>query len=121
MRTFLVNLFAWLPTVAFAQSSAPLITRINPPSISTPTGYTHVVEVTGPNRTAYISGQVALDPTGKLVGAGDMNAQAEQAFKNLDAALAAIGAKPADVVKLNVYVIDMSKSQAYREARTRHF
>ena len=64
--------------LAFAQ-----VKRTNPPTLSKPTGYTHVVEVNGPAKTVYIAGQIALDKDGKVVGAGDMKAQAEQVFKNL--------------------------------------
>jgi reactive intermediate/imine deaminase len=106
-----------LPIVAFAQ-----VKRTNPPALSTPTGYTHVVEVTGPNRTIYISGQIAFDKDGKIVGApGDMKAQAEQVFRNLQAALAAAGATFADVVKMNSYITDMSKVQAVRDVRAQYF
>ena len=56
-----------------------------------------------------------------MVGAGDMKAQAEQVFKNLEAALAAGGAKFADVVKMNTYVTDMDKAPAVREVRARYF
>ena len=116
MRIMLSALFLFLPIVAFAQ-----VKRTNPPSLSTPTGYTHIVEVTGPNRTIYISGQIAYDKDGKVVGAGDMKAQAEQVFKNLQAALAAAGAKFSDVVKMNSYITDMSKVQAVRDVRARYF
>ena len=116
MRIMLSALFLFLPIVAFAQ-----VKRTNPPSLSTPTGYTHIVEVIGPNRTIYISGQIAYDKDGKVVGAGDMKAQAEQVFKNLQAALAAAGAKFSDVVKMNSYITDMSKVQAVRDVRARYF
>ena len=46
--------------IAFAQ-----VKRTNPPALSKPTGYTHVVEVTGPAKTIYIAGQIALDKDGK--------------------------------------------------------
>lgn len=55
---------------------------INPSGLSTPPGFTHVVEVTG-GRTIYLSGQVAVDPAFHLVGKGDFRAQAEQVFENL--------------------------------------
>src|SRR5258708_9922270 len=71
---------------------------INPPTLSAPPGYTHVVEVTG-GRTIYIAGQIALDRNGQVVGAGDFHAQAEQVFKNLQAALAAVAADFTHVVK----------------------
>src|SRR3954447_2440218 len=116
MRVLFPVLFMLVPVLAFAQ-----VKRTNPPTLSKPTGYTHIVEVTGPNRTIYISGQVAFDKDGKVVGAGDMKAQAEQVFKNLEAALTAAGAKFSDVVKMNSYTSDMSKVQAVRDVRARYF
>ncbi len=95
--------------------------RTNPPTLSKPTGYTHIVEVTGPVRTIYIAGQIAFDKDGNVVGAGDMKAQAEQVFRNLEAALSAAGAKFADVVKMNTHVTDMEKAPAVREVRARYF
>jgi reactive intermediate/imine deaminase len=120
MRFLAMFVLLIVPAMAFAQSSAPQITRTNPPTLSKPTGYTHVVEVTG-GKTVYIAGQVALDKDGNLVGAGDMKAQAEQVFKNLQAALAVAGAKFSDVVKMNTYTTDMSKVAAIREVRARYF
>ena len=116
MRIMLSAVFLFLPVLAFAQ-----VRRTNPPALSTPTGYTHIVEVTGPNRTIYISGQIAFDQDGQVVGAGDMKAQAEQVFKNLEAALTAAGATFSDVVKMNSYITDMSKVQAVRDVRARYF
>ena len=49
--------------------------------------YSHVVTVTGPGKTIYIAGQLARDAEGNIVGPGDMRAQLEQTFKNLDACL----------------------------------
>src|SRR5438034_9540911 len=91
-------LFLFLPVLTLAQTRAPQIKRTNPPTLSKPTGYTHVVEATG-GKTIYISGQIALDKDGKVVGEGDMKAQAEQVFKNLQTALASAGATFKDVVK----------------------
>ena len=122
MRVFLTVALAMIPTAAlFAQARAPHVKRTNPPALSKPTGYTHVVEVTGPSKTIYISGQIAFDKDGTIVGAGDMKAQAEQVFKNLETALAAAGAKFSDVVKMNTYTTDMSQVQAIRDVRARYF
>jgi enamine deaminase RidA (YjgF/YER057c/UK114 family) len=79
---------------------------INPPTLSTPTGYTHVVTIAGGGKLIYLSGQISLDKSGTLVGKGDFAAQARQVHDNLLAALAAAGAKPADVVKINTYVVN---------------
>jgi 2-iminobutanoate/2-iminopropanoate deaminase len=120
MRMMLLAVFVGLPLLAMWQTSAS-IERTNPPTLSTPTGFTHVVEVTGAAKTVYIAGQVAFDASGKVVGAGDMKAQTEQVFKNLEAALKAAGATFADVVKMNTYVTDMSELAVIREVRSRYF
>jgi 2-iminobutanoate/2-iminopropanoate deaminase len=116
MRVMLSIVFVLLPVLAFAQ-----VKRTNPPTLSKPTGYTHIVEVTGPAKTVYISGQIAYDKDGQVVGAGDMKAQAEQVFKNLQTALTAAGATFSDVVKMNTYITDMDKAPAVREVRARYF
>jgi reactive intermediate/imine deaminase len=121
MRVMLSILFVVLPVVAFAQARAPQVKRANPPDLSKPSGYTHIVEVTGPSKTIYISGQIAFDKNGTVVGAGDIKAQAEQVFKNLQIALSAAGAKFSDVVKMNSYITDMSKVQAVRDVRAKYF
>ena len=70
----------------------------------TPT-YSQVVVASG-TRTIYVSGQVPVDGTGALVGAGDLGAQTTQAMRNLGLALAAAGATFADLVKVTTYVVD---------------
>jgi enamine deaminase RidA (YjgF/YER057c/UK114 family) len=92
---------------------------MNPAAIAKPGGYTHVVEVTGPGRIVYIAGQLGLKPNGDI--AGDFRAQCVQAFENLKAALAAVGATFDDVVKLNNYLIDIPKNLGiYREVRDKY-
>jgi enamine deaminase RidA (YjgF/YER057c/UK114 family) len=92
---------------------------INPEGMHAPTGYTHVVEVTA-GRPVYISGQVALDRTGALVGPGDVGAQARQVFENLRAALGSVGAGFEQVVKLTFYLMDATQLPAVREVRDRY-
>src|SRR5438045_9107902 len=59
--------------------------------------YSHVVTVTGPGKTIYVAGQLSRDVEGNIGGPGDMRAQMEQTFKNLDPCLKAAGASWADV------------------------
>jgi enamine deaminase RidA (YjgF/YER057c/UK114 family) len=99
----------------------PVLTRVDPPTLSKPAGYTHVVEVSTPARFIYVSGQVALDSSGNVVGAGDMKAQADQVFRNLRTALGAVGASMKDVVKIVYFIADMSQVQAMREVRAHYF
>jgi enamine deaminase RidA (YjgF/YER057c/UK114 family) len=68
-------------------------------------GFTQVV-TSPPGKLVFVSGQVGLDRDLKLVGHGDVGAQAEQALKNLGASLAAAGATPADVTMMRTYVVD---------------
>ena len=121
MRFAIVGALLLLPVFLTAQTPRSHIKRTNPPMLSKPTGYTHVVETVGAVKTVYISGQIAFDGNGNVVGAGDMKAQAEQVFKNLDTALRAAGATFADVVKMNSYTTDMSKVADVREVRARYF
>ncbi len=92
----------------------------NPPTLHAPTGYSHVVEVVA-RRTLYVSGQIALDVEGRLVGADDLRQQATQVFENLQAALADSEASLRDVVKLTVFLTDVSQLAAFREARDQFF
>ncbi|MDO8434779.1 MAG: RidA family protein [Candidatus Binatus sp.] len=96
---------------------------INPDTLMTPRGYTHVVTVSGASKMVFVSGQVAVDKAGKLVGPGDLKAQILQAGANLKAALAAAGATPQDIVKTNTYIVNYKQSDysAMREARAALF
>lgn len=96
--------------------SAQGVRRINPPALSTPTGYTHVT--VGPDgRTVFIAGQIPVDRTGTLVGAGDFRAQTQQVFENLRLALASVGATFDDVLKMTTFVTDVSQVPVFREVR----
>ncbi len=95
---------------------------INPGALSLPRGYTHVVTIEG-EKLIFISGQVAFDARGEVVGKGDLRAQTRQVCENLRAALAAAGATPADVVKMNIYVVNYRPEYlpVIREVRSQFF
>jgi reactive intermediate/imine deaminase len=94
--------------------------HVNPPALSTPTGYTHVVAPQR-GRLVFIAGQVSADKSGNVVGKGDFRAQTRQVFENLNAAVEAAGGTMADVAKINVYVTDLSQLAAMREVRQQYF
>ena len=100
--------------------SAINVRYINPSTLSTPTGYTHVVQVHG-GRTLYIAGQVAFDKSGNVVGKGDFAAQVTQVFENLKSALAAGGATFDNVVKVTTFVTDLSQMQTLRSIRGKYY
>ncbi|HVU10846.1 MAG TPA: RidA family protein [Phototrophicaceae bacterium] len=90
--------------------------HFNPPGLSKPVGYSHIAEVTG-GKTIYISGQIALDADGNLVGGNDMRKQTMQVFKNIQTALTAVGADFSSVVKLTYFVVNMVHMPVVREVR----
>ena len=94
---------------------------LNPAGLSKPNGYTHVV-IIQPDRLIYVSGQVALNPAGEIVGKSDLRAQVTQVMENLKTALAAAGASFQDVVKLNYYVVNLNpeKLAVIREVRNKY-
>ena len=87
----------------------------------TPNGYSTAVITPAGGRLAFISGQGGQDQTGNL--STDFGAQVDQAYANLAAVLDALGARPEQVVKLTVFVVDhdMSKLGPMTQAVTRMF
>lgn len=68
-----------------------------------------------------LSGQIAMTPEGKIVGQGDIAAQAEQAFANIKAILEEAGSNLRNIIKMTTYVTDMSKVGELSEIRARLF
>jgi enamine deaminase RidA (YjgF/YER057c/UK114 family) len=94
---------------------------LNPKELNTPRFYTHAVTAEGAGKLVYVSGQVSWDASGNVVGKGDMRAQSEQVFRNVEVALKAAEARWDDVVKMNGYMVGMhaERVNAYREVRSR--
>ena len=80
---------------------------LNPEGLPKPDLYRQVGIATG-SRLVFLAGQVARDADGAPVGAGDLAAQVEQAFRNVTIAIGAVGGTFADIAKLTVYVVDWS-------------
>ena len=66
----------------------------------------------------YISGQIALDPGGNVVGKGDMRAQSQRVFENIAAILQQAGGTLDNLVRITAYLTDMSRYREYNEVRT---
>ena len=96
-----------------------MLKPINPPTIAPPfSRYSQAVEVPAGARWLHISGQVGVRPDGTLEEG--FTAQAERAWDNLLAILAAAGMGPVDVVKANVYLTrgsDLAESRRIRDAK----
>ena len=76
----------------------------SPATLPPPVGYSHIAKVSK-GTLIYLAGQVSSDPSGKLVGEGNFEAQAEQVFRNLKIAVEAAGASMTDIVKMNIYLV----------------
>ena|SRR6266567_4759659 len=83
---------------------------INPKDLPTPQTYTQVVVATG-SKMVFVSGQEPEDIHGKLVGPGDLATQASQVFGNLGRARAAAGARPAQVTRITIYVVNYKRDE----------
>lgn len=81
---------------------------LNPRDLPTPETYSQVVIARG-TRLVFVSGQEPEDVNGNLVGRGDLATQAQQVFANLGRALAAAGARPVDVARITIYVVNHSR------------
>jgi enamine deaminase RidA (YjgF/YER057c/UK114 family) len=94
----------------------------SPKTLIPPAGYSHIAKVNH-GTIVYLAGQVASDASGKLVGEGNFEAQAEQVFRNLKIAVEAAGGTMADIVKLNIYLVaqvDQAEVLKLRAIRNRY-
>jgi enamine deaminase RidA (YjgF/YER057c/UK114 family) len=105
-----------------SKGTTPQTRFLNPDGLNKPAGYTHVV-VAEPRKLVYVSGQVAWDANGEIVGKGDLRVQVTKALENLKIALAAAGATLEDLIKVNYYVVNLRPDQVpiIREVRTKYF
>ncbi|WP_433155039.1 RidA family protein [Actinomadura nitritigenes] len=98
--------------------SGGAVRQINAPGLAPGPGYSHVVSVDVPGRLVVVSGQIAVDGEGNLVGPGDLEAQTRQVFTNLEAALAAAGARWEHVIRLGYFLLDAGAVGVVRAVRT---
>jgi 2-iminobutanoate/2-iminopropanoate deaminase len=96
---------------------------VTSPQVHEPPGggtYSQGFVATG-GRTVYVAGMTARDKNGEVVGVGDLRVQTTQVLENMKAVLAAAGATMGDVVKLTVFMRDLSQSAIVREIRQQYF
>lgn len=82
--------------------------------------YNQAIAASG--QMVFVAGQIPLDPsTGEIVGANDIVKQTEQVMANLEAVVAAAGAKTQDIAKTTVFLADMNDFAAMNEVYGRYF
>jgi 2-iminobutanoate/2-iminopropanoate deaminase len=82
--------------------------------------YSHVVSIE-PKRLVFVSGQLARNKDGQIIGAGDMRSQLRQALENIKAALEAAGASLEDIVRTNTYVTDIDEYFKHVDVRMEYY
>lgn len=92
---------------------------INPKGLKRQTFYNHAI--TRPGTPVFLTGQVAWDEDGAVVGAGDIDAQVAQVYRNIGLALEGLGATPADIVKTTTYVTERGLAPAIHKGRLAFF
>jgi enamine deaminase RidA (YjgF/YER057c/UK114 family) len=117
-----VVLFAFAEKRTSSGKSQPF-RLFNPDTMPKPVAtYSQMAEVND-GKIVFISGQVAVDKAGNLVGKDDFRAQVTQVFENLNGAAQGAGGDFHNVVKLNFYVaesVDASQVPALREIRDKY-
>ena len=99
----------------------PDIKLLNPDALGKPLGqYSHMTRVKA-SEFLFIAGQVAVDTSGKLVGADDFDAQCMQTFANIEAALKSQGASFANVVEFTTYLVHSQDIPKFMKFRLREF
>ena len=97
--------------------SAQKLQRINPPLLSTPQTYTHIVRA---GTLLFISGQVGVKPDGTVVGPG-MREQLEQVLANLDVALKSQNASFANIAKITIFTTSIAEFREAADVRAKYF
>ncbi|MGE7881763.1 RidA family protein [Bacillus sp. NPDC094077] len=93
---------------------------LNPETMPVTLGYSHIVEVSNAKRTVYISGQIAINTDGRIVGINDLTLQTRQVFENIKAALESSELNFNDVIKLTFFLTDISQMAIVRDIRDQY-
>jgi reactive intermediate/imine deaminase len=115
MKPILLVVSLFMTFRGFSQTTVKLV---NPPALATPKGYSHAAVIDlGTAKMVIMSGQVALDKQGNLVGKDDLEKQTEQVFRNIKSIVEANGGSMENVVKLGYFITDVSKISVVRTVR----
>jgi enamine deaminase RidA (YjgF/YER057c/UK114 family) len=99
----------------------PEITIQNPDALGKPLGqYSQITRVKA-SEFLFIAGQVATDKAGRTVGPGDFDAQCQQVFANVEAALKSQGASFTNIVEFTTYLVHSQDIPKFMQFRLREF
>lgn len=116
MKKILFVILLHVSLTGLSQPDTSIVTFKNP----TPNGYSHAAVIDlGNCQMIVISGQVPLDNKGNLIGKGDLSKQTEQVFLNIQTILSGLGGSMDHLVKIGIYMIDVSQIQQLRDVRNK--
>ena len=118
MKKLIFIPISFISYLGWTQSSTTPTTFYNPSSVSKPKGYSHasVIDL-GQSKLVILSGQIALDSSGTIIGKDNLEKQTQQVFVNIRNILKEIGGSKNDIVKLNYYMLDVKQIQLVRDIR----
>ena len=104
----------------FSQTDTSIVKFKNTLSVWSSKGYSQasIIDL-GNSKMIIISGQVSLDSNGNLVGKSDLGKQAEQVFSNIKSILVAAGGTMDNLVKIGIFMVDISQLPTLREVRNK--
>lgn len=95
--------------------------NIFPDGLSRPTGHWTTVTTARPGKLVFVSGLTAKDEAGEIVGVGDVRAQTRQVCENLRRAMQAAGGTLADIVRVDVFIKEMTGFKDIHDVRREYF
>lgn len=121
MKKLLLLPLLLISKLAFSQADTSVVKLSNPPSVSNPKGYSQFAIINlGNSKMLILSGQVAFDKSGILVGKDDLSKQTDQVFLNIKSIVESAGGTMDNVVKLGYFLRDVSQVQAVRQVRDKY-
>lgn len=118
MKKIVVLVFTSMFLFSFSQSTMNSIEYKNTEKVFTIKGISQSVSIDcGTSNMIFLSGQVPLDVNGNLVGINNVEKQTEQIFKNIEIILKEYGGTGKDIIKLGIFITDISKTPDFRKVR----
>ncbi|MDH6250854.1 2-iminobutanoate/2-iminopropanoate deaminase [Chryseobacterium sp. H1D6B] len=121
MKKILILFFTTMFLFSFSQNTMSSIEYKNSQEVFTIKGLSQSVSIDcGDSKMIILSGQVPLDKNGSLAGGQSVEKQTQQIFKNIEHILKEYGGTGKDIIKLGIFITDISKTQDFRKVRDQY-
>jgi 2-iminobutanoate/2-iminopropanoate deaminase len=121
MKRILILFFTTMFLFSFSQNTMSSIEYKNSQEVFTIKGLSQSVSIDcGDSKMIILSGQVPLDQNGSLAGGQSVEKQTQQIFKNIEHILKEYGSTGKDIIRLGIFITDISKAQDFRKVRDQY-